>query len=258
MPSLTTKIQSLISHTLERSAILKIPMYGYGKTNQGYKLVNRAPSTELKNVINQLSNDPAINRVLDLGSGDGVLEFNSRMRKYSYTAIDIEEAAIHALQSIFKNQPSSGKDTAIIGDITQLSSVPELNSKQFDAAILWRVLHGVSPRHYKHIFHNIYNLLSSPASFYIAVACDQDWKAAAMEGETEQDGMSDCADIMFRQYNKERIAPFNIHFFTQDELKALGTTAGFKLKEMHIFQEPSGYSHLQDKKNTYIFAHFTK
>lgn len=234
-----------------------LPMYGYGSVESRYNLINRPLSPALKSVIQNLTQEPSIHDVLNLGCGDGILESNSQNRTFNYTSIDLEPAAIHNLQNIFQYQKEDRKDEAIVGDITNLDLIPELDM-EFDAAVSWRVLHGVQPICYDTFFQGIYNRLTPGSSFFISVASDQDWKAKALEYSYNAEGMNDCADVMFRNYDIERKSPFNIHFFTPHELEELGETNGFDVKEMELFQELSGYEHLKDKKNTYLFAHFTK
>lgn len=234
-----------------------LPMYGYGSTESRYNLINRSLSPALKNVVQSLIQKPSVHNVLNLGCGDGILESNSQGRTFNYTSVDLEPAAIQNLQNIFQHQKEAPNDQAIVGDITNLDLIPELDRK-FDAAVSWRVLHGVQPIFYNALFQSIYDRLTPGSSFLVSVASDQDWKAEALESSYNPEGMNDCADVMFRNYAIERTNPFNVHFFTPRELKELGETNGFDIKEMELFQESSGYKHLENKQNTYLFAHFTK
>jgi SAM-dependent methyltransferase len=244
--------------TLDRHpSTLGPPMYGYGATESRYNLVDRSLSPTLLNVIRNLSNEPSVHDVLNLGCGDGILELNSSDRTFNYTSVDIEPAAVQKLQGIFQEQKNNQHNHAIIGDVTNLKLIPELN-REFDAVVSWRVLHGIQPDLYSNFFRDVYNRLAFDSSFFISVACDQDWKAKALHNDYDSEGMNDCADVMFRDFGIERDNPFKVHFFSASELEELGINNGFAVKEMEFFQEPSGYEHLHDKRNTYIFAHFTK
>lgn len=237
-------------------------MYGYRAPkhadNTSYHLVDRSISPILRVVISKIGALPTSTRVLDLGCGDGFLERHANHRKYAFTSIDIEPAAIEALQTTFKADKINQQDQALIGDIVELGRINSITDKQYDAIISWRVLHGIEPSAYGDIFRNIYSLLKHGSSFYISVACDRDWKAKALGDQLNREGINDCTTVMFNNYGIERTTPFPVHFFTKDELMELGKIHGFRPKEMCHFQETSGYDHLKNKNNTYLFAEFVK
>lgn len=234
-------------------------MYGYSTNDSPkqiiYNLVDRVPSVALRNVIDSLQHLPEDARVLNLGCGDGILESNTQDRSYSFTSIDLEPAAIATLTHNSDVQAVNSNDKAIIGNITQLDTIDELEGI-FDAAVSWRVLHGINPTHYISFFQQVRSLLKPGASFYISAACDQDWKATALADNFNPTGVNDCSGVMFRDFGFDRTHLFPVHFFNQQEIVQLGTNNGFELKVVDTFEEPSGYSHLKDKRNTYLFAHF--
>jgi SAM-dependent methyltransferase len=237
-------------------------MYGYKEakisTELAYNLVNRPASETLLDVITAIQQLPNIGRVLDLGCGDGVLEKNTdSARRYAFTSIDIEPAAICTLKIMFDSLGHK-HDTALVGDITKLNDIPTLQDTSFHAVVSWRVLHGISPEHYGAIFQNIHQMLKLGSPFFISVACSDDWKARALKDSYTAEGVNDCADVMFRNYNLERSNPFPVHFFSAEELTTLGKQHNFELETLSYFTEPSGYKHLKDRKNSYIFAKFTK
>ena len=234
-------------------------MYGYRSKdtdNRGvvYSLANRTPSNALRGVITQLDKLPQEASVLDLGCGDGVLETHIDKRRYTFTSLDIEPAAIHTVQKIFTK--SSSNDQTILGDITKLKIIPELRNKKFNVIVSWRVFHGISPEHYKDIFEQVHHLLKPGSSFFISVASNEDWKATALGNAYDPDGINDCSGVMFRDFGIDRTNPFPVHFFSPEELVQLGEDNGFVLKTISTFQEPSGYTHLKGKMNTYLYAHF--
>lgn len=229
-------------------------MYGYSSI--GYRLVDRKPSKKLKYITDTLSKLPSGASVLNLGCGDGNLEVHTnKNRKYSFTSIDIEPRAIEELRSIFTRFPKA-HDTAIVGDITNLEALIP-NKNQYDVVISWRVLHGINPKDYPKVFTNIKNILKPGGRFYISVACDQDWKVEALKDKFDPRGINDCSGVMFHNYNIDRDHVFPIHFFSLEELSKLGKETGFSLLSTSYFQESSGYTHLKDKLNTYLFAEFT-
>jgi SAM-dependent methyltransferase len=238
-------------------------MYGYRDTKNvtvetlDYSLLGRAPSQSLLYVVNQLERLPENSHVLDLGCGEGILEYHTDpARLYDFTAVDIEPAAIDTLETIFAKQGHT-QDMAVIGDILDLGEMPEIKNKRYDAVISWRVLHGISPDYHPDIFKHIHGLLKPGSSLFITVASNKDWKARALGNSYTPQGVNDCSGIMFRDYGIERFTPFPVHFFSQQELISLGQKTGFSPVATHLFQEPSGYTHLQGKENTYLFVEFT-
>ncbi len=236
-------------------------MYGYQndtaeQSPTDYSLLDRSPSDILRSVVSELKHLPQNTTVLDLGCGDGNLELLAGSdRSYDFISIDLEPKAIETVQSVFKRQGRDGNDRAAVGDITHLDASYRAPST-FDAATSWRVLHGVHPENYTSILEDLHSSLKPGASFYIAVASDKDWKAAALGDAYDPAGVNDCSGVMFEAFGIERTVPFPVHFFSLEELRNLGETAGFELKSIEYFQEPSGYGHLQDQPNTYLYAHF--
>lgn len=237
-------------------------MYGY-KANTGeeteYSLANRDLSQPLTDIISSLNSLPQESAVLDLGCGDGVIERHTRTtRRYSFTSIDLEPTAIQSLQNLFAQDARNPNDTALVGSITDLTSLPEIQDKTFAAAIAWRVLHGIAPTHYAHIFQSVHALLKPDASFFVSVAANTDWKAAALGDAYDPAGVNDCSSVMFDAYGIARSVPFPVHFFSLDELTALGEENGFTVGAVHEFQEQSGYEHIQreGKMNSYLFVEF--
>lgn len=244
--------QNSIEHTF---------MYGYKANNHDtvldYSLRNRPPSNVLSEVIEVLKNLPLDSNVMNLGCGDGSLELLAGAnRKYNFTSIDLEPTAITSLQNVFKEQHHSG-DIAMVGDITHLGNIKEvILHSPFTAGVSWRVLHGISPDYYSEIMKTLHSLLESGANLFLSVACDQDWKAEALGDSYDPDGVNDCAGVMFHDFDIQRDNPFPVHFFSKEELKDLGEANGFTLKAIRYFTETSGYSHLKDRENTYLYAHF--
>ncbi|MDN5275011.1 MAG: hypothetical protein JWP06_912 [Candidatus Saccharibacteria bacterium] len=238
-------------------------MYGYKDDSSGstkstdYSLLDRSPSETLLYVMDELDTLPTESRVLDLGCGDGTLEHHAGSnRNYSFTSIDLEPAAIDKLQETFLEQ-ENGKDIALVGDITKLDQMTDIKDEKYDVVVSWRVLHGIAPEYYRDIFKNIHDLLKPNAKVFITVASSADWKAVALGDTYSPQGINDCSGIMFRNYGIERHTPFPVHFFSKEELQTIGEENGFTLKAVSTFEEPSGYAHLQDRLNTYIFAEFT-
>jgi cyclopropane fatty-acyl-phospholipid synthase-like methyltransferase len=232
-------------------------MYGYQSSKKDqiapYNLANRTASEALLSVVTELSTLSNDANVLDLGCGDGVINTHAVSRHYNLTAIDIEPAAINTLSDLFERTATN--DQAIVGDLIELDKIDALDRTTFDAAVSWRVLHGIDPTSYDNFLRQTHNLLKTGASFYFSVACDQDWKAQSLGDSYNPEGINDCVNVMFRNFNIPRSRPFPVHFFTKDEIYSLSERNGFTLKSITNFQEASGYRHLQDKKNTYLFAH---
>lgn len=227
------------------------------KAEPSYKLANRSLSDKLSTVIANLDSLPSGSAVLNLGSGDGVLERHvSKNRKYTFTSIDLEPAAIHTIKTIFNDASKDLDDQAVVGDITDIESIPIISNQHYDAAISWRVLHGIDPIHYLNIFKSVHSKISKGSPFFAAVACDRDWKAEALGESLNLSGVNNCTPIMFRPYGIGRETAFPVHFFTPKEIISLGDATGFNAVTVDYFEEPSGYSHLKDKKNTYLFVKF--
>lgn len=237
-------------------------MYGYKtKDNEHslleYSLRDRQPSDALLEVTAALDKLPQNARVVNLGCGDGSLELLAgNNRTYSFTSIDLEPTAIKTLTTFFQNHGHKD-DVALVGDITELNEVQKFKSSSpFDASVSWRVLHGIDPIHYHAIMSVLHTHLKPGASFYISVASDQDWKVSALGQRYNPQGVNDCASVMFHDFGIERRNPFPVHFFSANELEELGKATGFKVDGISYFQESSGYTHLQDRLNTYVFARF--
>lgn len=236
-------------------------MYGYRTQDgqvaeSGYSLLRRTPSTAMQTVIDNLMTLPVKSQVLNLGCGDGSLEYHTpNNRQFSFVSIDRESEAVETLEEVFREE-GHGEDAALVGDITNLQALPAITEEAFAVAVSWRVLHGINPDCYVNIFQNVRDALKPNGTFFISVACDQDWKAAALGENYDADGVNDCSGAMFRDYGINRDTPFLVHFFTEQFLQELGEKNGFKLEEISTFTEPSGYEHLKDKQNTYLFAKF--
>lgn len=236
-------------------------VYGYGAISSAtkkapYSLVDRQLSNKLTAVINKLDTLPTGSRVLNLGCGDGVLERHTKStRRYNFTSIDLEPAAIHTIQTIFRDTKKMS-DQAIVGDITDIESIKAIRQQHYNAVVSWRVLHGIHPVNYTTIFKSVRNRIAKNSSFFVAVACDQDWKAKALDEKLSLSGVNDCAPVMFDKYGIERQNAFPVHFFTAQEIIALGNATGFEAVTVDLFEEPSGYQHLKDKKNSYLFVEF--
>jgi cyclopropane fatty-acyl-phospholipid synthase-like methyltransferase len=225
--------------------------YGYQTSHESYTLSQRHVSSNLATVIRELIELEEDDRVLDLGCGDGILERNmAQNRSFSFDSIDIDSYAVSKLQPFMK--PG---DTAYTADITKLSHL--YSPFKYSAVVSWRVLHGIHPEYYHDIFKQVYTLLQPHAVFYVAVACSEDWKMHALD-QVDIKGMNDCKEIMFTRYGIPRSEPFNVHFFNQSELVDLGHRNGFICEYTNVFTEPSGYNHLKNKENSYLFAKFIR
>ena len=238
-------------------------MYGYTTPHKTtaplrYKLFDRLPSRTLESLVSSIKTLPPKSRVLDLGCGDGILEYLAGAeRDYRFTSLDLEPEAIARVEKIFLSHGHRG-DEALVGDITSIDQIPGITNKHYAVCISWRVLHGIAPSKYDLTFSSIYDLLEPNGSFIISVASDKDWKRYALKDNYDPAGVNDCKDIMFRDFEIDRATPFPVHFFTLEELEQLGTSHGFEVLDHGYFQESSGYEHLSNKQNTYLYMRFCK
>jgi len=178
-------------------------------------------------------------------------------RNYRFTSLDLEPQAIERLEKVFLSHSTRG-DEALVGDITDIARIHQITDRKYEVCISWRVLHGISPSKYTQVFSDIYKLLKPGGSFIISVACDKDWKRYALQDKYNPIGVNDCKEIMFHDFGIPRSTPFPVHFFALEELKNLGKKSGFMMTSHGYFKESSGYEHLNNKQNTYLFAHFSK
>lgn len=238
-------------------------MYGYkalyrNNPSLQYRLFDRLPSQPLESLVTSLKKLPTSSRVLDLGCGDGILEYLAGAdRNYRFTSLDLEPQAIERLENIFLSHSKRG-DEALVGDMTNIAQISAITSRRYKVCISWRVLHGISPNKYATIFSDVYNLLESGGSFIVSVASTKDWKRYALGNKYDPNGVNDCREVMFHDFGIPRTTPFPVHFFTLEELETLGEENGFEVTAHGYFKESSGYEHLNNKQNTYLFVRFSK
>lgn len=232
-----------------------------------YSLKDRPVSAVLRDkVIRPLSSLMPGEIVIDLGSGDGFFPKNAGgNRPYDIVAVDLEPGAVRSVHKIFGAQRRGRRgqdnlDVAVVGNIARLNEVSALSGKvEVGGAVSWRVLHGIPEPLHEPTFAQVYDKLKPGASFYIAVASDQDWKVAALGEGYLPEQTNNCTPVMFHEHGVAREHEFPILFFTEDRLRNLAQGAGFGVKEMGLFEEPSGYPHLKDgMPNTYLFAELVK
>lgn len=244
-------------------SVQTVPMYGYcdyqhEDTLSMYKLLTRKTTSPLHDVIEKMSKLPVGSVTLNLGCGDGNFELKSGSdRNYQFVSVDIEPAAIKSVSDVFYHQGRTQKDVGVIGNIANLQDIEGVCDTRFDAVILWRVLHGVPVSNHMAIVEQIKNVLKKGGDAYIAVASEKDWKAKALGSNYVKEGVNDCRNVMFDAFGVERTTPFSVHFFSENEIVGLFEDNGFKLVESKLFQDSSGYPHLQHLQNTYVYAHFT-
>lgn len=225
----------------------------------GYRLKDRAASTILTNrVLQPLSLLAKGSRVIDLGSGDGNFVHKAGpTRPYDILAVDLEPSAVHSVRRLLDTHDRKGQDTAVVGDISRLSEIPELGGPA-DAAVSWRVLHGIPQELHGPTFAQVHEKLKPGGAFYVAVASDQDWKVGALGDRYRPGETNDCSGVMFRDHGVERQHPFPVLFFSPDRLTGLAQDSGFVVGDVVSFDEPSGYGHLKKNPNTYLFAELVK
>jgi len=241
--------------------------YGYQpdarQDGTGYRLKDRPASDILKTrVLKPLASLVPGSVVIDLGSGDGNFVHKAGgNRPYDILAVDLEPSAIRSVNKLFASQRRRGRenhDTAVVGDISRLSEISELDGT-VDAAVSWRVLHGIPQGLHAPTFNQVYEKLKPGGSFYIAVASERDWKVGALGDGYRPGETNDCSGVMFRDHGVGREHEFPILFYSQDRLAELAQRTGFVVGGVELFEEPSGYAHLKDgKPNTYLFAELKK
>lgn len=229
--------------------------YGYRpNTENTYTLHTRPISPQLKVVIDDLMRLQSGN-VLNLGCGDGILErFLPVDRKFNLVSVDRDPYAISTLQTILESQKRDIHDTALVDDITQLHSLASDN-RQFERAVSWRVLHGIDPQYYRPLLQKVRDKLVRGGTFHFSAASEEDWKAEKLKAlhTFNAKGMNNCKEIMFDDHGINREDDFYIHFITLEEMKELAEETQFKITSHNYFQEPSGYNHLRQHQNSYIY-----
>lgn len=239
-----------------------VVVYPYGVENNGtaYSLVDEDIARVLtEQVYPTLGQLPVGSRVLDLGSGQGRLIFDAPRppeRVYSFVGVDKSPEAIAELNA--KAARLGFGDEGRVGDITKL----DLGGERFDAAISWRVLHGLPPSEHPRVLQGLAETLPKGASLFVAVLSDRDWKRQALEaaGSYTPGAVNDCADVMSLKPKRQT---WPLYFFSGGELEQLGQQAGFGLVSPLVpFQESTGFPHLKEDPTrrfvTYHFAHFQR
>jgi SAM-dependent methyltransferase len=228
--------------------------YGYQPRlkKHSYILYDRPISHTLKKAIDDFSGLPQASHILNLGCGDGNLEYHAFPRSFRFTSVDKDASAIAKLKTILTEQGRQDLDYASEGDVFDFPK--HIKTKQlFDAAISWRVLHNLPPSSYLTLLQSVRDHMKKSGIFHISAASIFDWKAEALGNALQPQGMNNCKKVMFSDYDVERSDDFFIHFFSLEELETLAEQAGFRLIHHEYFREPSGYHHLKHHLNTYIY-----
>lgn len=193
--------------------------------------------------------------ILDLGGGSGRIPMNApRPRSARFVVIDINSTAIDQCRAAILQD--GRMDEVIVGDITNLTTLPEVQNREFRGAVSWRVIHALTPSQQLQVLDQARQILPFGAPLFLAVASDMDWKAAQLKarGIYIPDAPNDCREVMGLDES------FFVQFFNPDKLKQLATTAGFRVEEMEGFQEPTGFDHLRETHplNNYLYAHLMR
>ena len=216
---------------------------------QVYELGERPVASVIQRVYAHLADLSEGSWVLDLGCGTGRFALNAPLpRVFRVLGIDQSPIAVARFQEAINSDGRT--DEVQVGNITDLR-LPK--GREFRGAVSWRVIHALDFQQQRQVLDQVSQVLPAQASFFLAVASNQDWKVEELKARHDFNpfGLNDCGKIMGLE------EPFKVHFFDQDQLEGLVTPEGFRVVQVESFTEPSGFDHLRQTHpdNTYLFAH---